>query len=311
MTDTERVASMDRVTDVQAVRTGPLAASDAATAAAETAASAAVAAGVIVRDIADLGEFEAVRRLYDGIWRPVPDNQPVTTELLRALTKAGNYVAGAYDGSQLVGACVGFFGAPADRAMHSHIAGVSAAALGRNVGFALKLHQRAWAMQRGISVIRWTFDPLVGRNAYFNLVKLGTVATEYLPNFYGGMHDGINASDQTDRLLVRWDLDAPAVAAACAGNPSPRTADAERARGAVVGVGRSADGLPVPGTLDGDTILVAVPHDIAALRAADPALAGQWRFAVRDALAPLLRAGAEVAGFDRSGWYIVVRGAGR
>jgi predicted GNAT superfamily acetyltransferase len=248
-----------------------------------------------------------VYRLYDGIWRPDPTNPPVTTELLRALAKAGNYVAGAFDGTELVGACVGFFGAPGGEAMHSHIAGVSAAALGRSVGFALKLHQRAWALQRGVGEIRWTFDPLVSRNAYFNLVKLGASITEYLPNFYGGMRDGINDGDETDRLLVRWDLDAGAVTAACAGRTGPCDAEYERARGAVVGLARSPQGLPVPGTLDGETVLVAVPPNIQALRSADPACAKQWRAAVRDVLAPLLAGGARVAGFDRTGWYVLSR----
>jgi len=276
-------------------------------AALDAAGAAARAAGVGVREIGDLHDFEAVCRLYHGIWRPDPGNPPVTSELLRALTKSGNYVAGAFDGGQLVGACVGFFGAPAEGAMHSHIAGVSAAALGRSVGFALKLHQRAWAMRHGVRTIRWTFDPLVGRNAYFNLMKLGAVAEEYLPNFYGGMHDGINSGDDTDRLLVRWDLASPAVAAACAGRPGPRDVQVERACGAVVGLDRAPDGAPVPGTADGPTVLVAVPPDIGALRAADPVRAKEWRIALRGALARLLAGGARVAGFDRSGWYVVTR----
>jgi predicted GNAT superfamily acetyltransferase len=301
--------------DLHRGRTGSLAATETATqSATEAAIKAAIEAGeaaahtarVRIREVADIAEFQAICRLYDEIWRPEANNPPVTTELLRGLTKAGNYVAGAFDGTRLVGACVGFFGAPADSAMHSHIAGVAAAALGRSVGFALKLHQRGWAMQRGITAIRWTFDPLVARNAYFNLVKLGAVAAAYLPNFYGGMHDGINASDETDRLLVHWDLDAPEVAAACAGRPRQRSAEAERGRGAAVGLARAADGRPVAGTLDGDPVLVAVPADIAALRAADQALARQWRLAVRDALAPLMASGAQ-ADFDRAGWYIVAR----
>jgi predicted GNAT superfamily acetyltransferase len=246
-----------------------------------------------------------VYRLYDAIWRPDPANPPVTTELLRALAKAGNYVTGAFEGPRLVGACVGFFRPPADEAMHSHVAGVSGDATGRQVGFALKLHQRAWAMLRGVSEITWTFDPLVGRNAYFNLAKLAATAAEYLPNFYGGMNDGINGDDDTDRLLVRWALSDPAVTAACAGTVRACDADAERARGASVAVGRSADGAPVPGALEGRTLLVAVPPDIASLRAADPGLGRRWRRVVRDVLTTSMADGAYLAGFDRSGWYVL------
>jgi predicted GNAT superfamily acetyltransferase len=178
--------------------------------------------------------------------------------------------------------------------MHSHIAGVAPELSGRGVGYALKLHQRAWALDRGVRTITWTFDPLVGRNAYFNLVKLGAVAAEYLPDFYGGMDDGINGGDETDRLLVRWELDAPGAT----GAPSD---------GSVVALDRSADGGPVAGSLDGDRLLVAVPSDVEKLRATDPALARRWRTAVREALVPLLADGAQITGFDKAGWYVLRR----
>ncbi len=236
----------------------------------------------------------------------------MTIELLRAFSKAGNYVAGAFDGDELVGACVGFFGAPADEALHSHIAGVSAGARGRSVGFALKLHQRAWALLRGVSAVTWTFDPLVRRNAYFNLAKLGAPPEEYLANFYGGMHDAINGDDDSDRLLVHWRLDAPTVVAACVGTTVPVDAEAERTSGAAVALGISALGAPELGTLDGPALLVAAPADIEILRVRDPGCAKDWRIALREVLGTLIADGARVAGFDRAGWYVLHRpGAGR
>jgi predicted GNAT superfamily acetyltransferase len=263
---------------------------------------AARAAGVSVRELDAIDELAAVCRLFQDIWRPPPARPLATTELLRALTKAGNYLAGAYERDRLVGACVGFFGAPADGTMHSHIAGVDPAMAGRSVGFALKLHQRAWALRRGVGAIAWTFDPLVGRNAYFNLAKLGAGAAEYLPDFYGGMDDEVNGGDETDRLLVHWDLGEPSVVAACAGRPH-RVAHHD----AVVALGRTAGGAPEVGVLDAPTLLVGVPADVAALRASDPDVAKEWRVAVRDVLGGLLADGARVAGFDRAGWYVVTR----
>ena len=67
--------------------------------------------------------------------------------------------------------------------------------------------------------IVWTFDPLVARNAWFNLARLGALPTGYLEDFYGPMTDAINAGMASDRLLLTWRLDDPAVAAACAGRP--------------------------------------------------------------------------------------------
>lgn len=275
---------------------------DCAVAAAENAAR---AAGVTIRELSSLAEFEAVYHLYDLIWRPEPENPPITTELLRALTKSGNYVAGAFAGDQLLGAGVGFFEAPAAGALHSHIAGVSAEARGRSVGFALKLHQRAWALLRGVSTIAWTFDPLAARNAYFNLVKLGAVPVEYLPDFYGGIRDQLNGVDDTDRLLVRWQLLTPRVVAACGGTVSPAHAKSELSDGAVVALGRSEHGNPVPGSTDAATLLVAIPPNIEALRADDPGRAAEWRTALRDVLGGLLTGSARVVGFDPSGWYVL------
>lgn len=302
MTTPEDLSSMGTVTNL----TGVGAVDADLDRAVQAADAAALAAGVSVREVADLAELAGVVALYADIWGR-DANPPMTLELLRAFTKAGNYVGGAFEGDRLVGACVGFFHAPAEDALHSHIAGVSADVLGRHVGFALKLHQRAWAMLRGVSEIAWTFDPLVSRNAYFNLVKLAARPDEYLPNFYGAMLDTINGDDDSDRLLVRWRLRDPAVVAACAGSPAPALVADELAAGAVVALGIGADGGPEPGQLDGTTSLVAVPPHIGALRAADPALAQKWRLAVREALSALVDDGARITGFDRAGWYVVTK----
>ncbi|MGZ3145083.1 GNAT family N-acetyltransferase [Lentzea chajnantorensis] len=260
-----------------------------------------LAQDVVVRQLTEQSELVATERLYAEIWRSSGNTPPVTAELLRAMAKAGSYVAGAFDGDELVGACIGFCSPPAAGTLHSHIAGVSARMRGRNVGYALKLDQRAWALARGLTAVTWTFDPLVRRNAYFNLGKLGADAAEYLPDFYGDMRDSINGGVESDRLLVHWRVTSPEVAAVCAG--TPRVVEA---RG-VVGLGISADGLPVPGTTGGSTVLVAVPPDVEALRVANPDAARQWRHAVREVLGGLLAGGARVTGFDRAGWYVVER----
>lgn len=274
--------------------------------AAARAADAALAAGVVVRELTELTELADVEALYDQIWRRSAST-PVNTELLRAFSKAGNYVAGAFDGSTLVGACVGFFSPPAAGALHSHIAGVSAAVVGRHVGYALKLHQRAWALSRGVRAVEWTFDPLVARNAYFNLVKLGSRPAEYLPNFYGGMQDRINGDGDTDRLLIQWALLDPSAIAASRGCWRPADVDAVQRNGGAVALRRGDDGRPVPGSTSAATVLVAVPGDVEALRIADPAQAKEWRLAVRDVLGGLMAGGARVTGFARSGWYVVER----
>lgn len=278
--------------------------------------AAAHAAGIHVRPISALPDLEAACRLFEGIWKPGGESAPATTELLRAMDKAGSYVAAAFDGEEaapdgekggeLVGACIGFFGPPPDGALHSHIAGVSARMRGRSVGFALKAHQRSWALQRGAAHVSWTFDPLVRRNAYFNIGKLAGKAAQYLPNFYGRMNDGINGADDTDRLLVEWQLAAPEVTAACNGHHRATDAAAERTSGAAVALGATADSRPRAHAVTGSRSLVAVPQDIEQLRRSDPRSAAGWRSAVRDVLGGLLADGWQVTGFDRAGWYLLV-----
>ncbi len=101
-------------------------------------------------------------------------------------------------------ACFGFFAAPGtQRNLHSHIAGV----LARTRGPQRRLRAEAapagvGAGARAPAAVSWTFDPLIRRNAWFNLGKLAADADGYLPNFYGSMDDAINRSDDTDRVLV-------------------------------------------------------------------------------------------------------------
>ena len=207
--------------------------------------AAAAAAGVVIRQLhqprAPAGRAAAVRAgLAAGRGGP----PPVTVGLLRALAHAGAYVVGAFAGTRMVGASAGFFSAPPDPALHSHITGVAPGGQHRGIGFALKVHQRAWALARGVPVVVWTFDPLVARNAWFNLAKLGALPTAYLEDFYGPMTDAINAGMASDRLLLTWRLDDPAVAAACAGRPR-QPAPARAVHGAEVALAVGTDLEPV------------------------------------------------------------------
>lgn len=275
--------------------------------AAQAAERAAVAAGVELRELVELADLAAVYGLFDRVWRPDPANPPITVDLMRALAHAGNYLVGAYHGETLVGAAVGFLAAPAGIGMHSHVAGVAPGLQGRDVGFALKVHQRAWAMQRGLSTIHWTFDPLVRRNCFFTMAKLRAEPEAYLHDFYGTMGGLLNGADESDRLLVRWDLLSPATAAACHGAAARDDVADLLVAGAVVGLAVGPGGGPERGPTGGEVVLVAVPADVEALRSTAPAVAAQWRRAVRDVLGSLLSDGGRVVGFAREGWFVVRR----
>lgn len=268
--------------------------------------AAAAAAGVEIRLLSTVSEFATVTALFQSIWTADDDRAPVNVETLRALSKSGSYVGGAFDGDELVGACFGFFAAPERRALHSHIAGVSQRMRGRNVGFALKAHQRSWAIGEQLDEISWTFDPLISRNAYFNLVKLAATPVAYHRNFYGQMSDALNGGDDTDRMLVTWYVHDPRVAAACRGeHEAPAELDALEAE-PLLTVG--ADDGPVRHASTARFVRVSLPHDIESLRATEPGHATRWRLALRETLGDLLDGGARVLSYDRSGAYTIDRG---
>lgn len=255
----------------------------------------ATSSGVEVRLVHSLAETLAAEALMSSVWGSRPGAAPVSTATMRALRHAGHYVAGAFltATDHLVGCAVGFFSGPRALSMHSHAAAVSGAHAGRGIGIALKLHQRAWCLERDVSVLSWTFDPLIARNTHLNLTKLGAEAVEYLPDFYGPMDDARNRRVASDRLLVRWDLLRP---------PVPAVAPPAVAGGVLV---EAREGEPhVLRPVPGRPVSVAVPSDIEAMRAEDPTRAERWQLAVRSALAPALPRGASI-GFDVRRGYIV------
>jgi predicted GNAT superfamily acetyltransferase len=229
-------------------------------------------------------------------------------EHLRALAYTGGYVAAAFDKEAMLAASVAFFSAPPGRAVHSDVTGVRTAARGRQLGFALKLHQRAWAMGLGIDEITWTFDPLLSRNAHFNLARLRATVTRYEQDFYGDMPDGINVGQGSDRLLASWPLASREVVAACDRSPAPETAHPD-----VPAVLSEVDGRPVVRRVDDPSAVVRVelPTDIEALRREDPGLGRAWRLAVRSTLGAEMAGGARVVGYQRAAGYVVDRGGAR
>ncbi len=265
-------------------------------------------AGVRLEHVRDMDRLAIFGRIVDEVWRPPPGQTTVPAEFLRALTHAGNYCGIAWAGERPIGACLGFLSVDPPLELHSHIAGVVPDWAGRHVGRALKLDQRAWALERGFHSVGWTFDPLVRRNAFFNVVRLGAVPKDYLVDFYGPMTDAINTGDATDRLKVTWWLTAERVRRACTEQVEARASSALIAEGATVALDADSDGTVGnhAGTRS-ETVLVGVPRDIEAVRRSDPALGQRWRMAVRDILGGLMNDGWAVTEFCSDGYYVLSR----
>ena len=162
--------------------------------------------GIVIRSCYGINEFEACIRLERQVWRS-SDIDVVPLPLFVVSSETGGQVLGAFCGPELVGFTLAIAGWRGGKPfLHSHMTAVSDGYRDRGIGRRLKLYQREDALARGIHLVEWTFDPLVTKNAYFNLVRLGAIARRYLPNAYGITTSPLHGSLPTDRLVAEWHL---------------------------------------------------------------------------------------------------------
>lgn len=143
----------------------------------------------------------------------MPDLEISPARHLIVTRTAGGYTLGAYHDDQLIGFVLsipGFRGE--ERFFYSHMAAVRKEFQSLGIGAKLKWAQRDRALALGVNFIKWTFEPVQARNAYFNLERLGAVIKEYTPNYYGQDHTAVpEMSIQSDRLFAEWHLDSQRV----------------------------------------------------------------------------------------------------
>ncbi len=235
---------------------------------------------VEIRTLDAADEMIELGAVFQQVWGTV--TPLVSVEILMAVSHSGGYVSAAYETrgeeERMLGASVGILARHLGRpALHSHITGLLPGARHSGLGRAIKMHQRKWAADHDIDWIVWTFDPLVRRNAWFNIEILGAEVHEYLPSFYGTMTDSINAGDESDRLLMAWP---------------------------VVG-----DERPERAPTGGNRRLVPTPDDIVTLRRTDPDAVARWRRDVRRELQTALERGDRIVGFTPDGEYVIETGS--
>ena len=253
----------------------------------ELAHDAAAVCGVTLRALTSLDDADAIVRVMLVTW-----GEEIPRETIRALAGSGNVPWGAFESDELVGYVLGWAAVDASEGLHehSHMLAALPDRRHRGVGYALKLAQRASCLDRGIHRVRWTFDPLVARNAHLNVNKLGARCDRFHRDYYGLMPDSINAGDRSDRLVVRWDLDPLPIAPSVPGDArivvrSDGPADAPKP-------------MLVADPAGEDVMGIQVPRDHARLRAADPGLGAEWREVVGAALGSCVAQGRSVVAFD-------------
>ena len=124
--------------------------------------------------------------------------------LLHVVDYVGGLAAGAFDPSgTLVGFVFGMNGIRDGDLVHwSHMLGVRESARNSGLGRMLKEYQRTTLRDIGVKRIYWTFDPLMSKNAYFNINRLGAEIVEYVPDMYGRTSSPLHLGLPTDRLIA-------------------------------------------------------------------------------------------------------------
>lgn len=257
-------------------------------------------AAITVRALETIEEHRAASDLLAGVWGRNHEGVPVPSEILRSMAHAGGLISGAYDGDELVGVAV--LGRSEPGECYGYIAAARSGMNDRGLGFAVKQHQRTWALEHGLQTMTWTFDPLVARNARFNLTKLAATTCDYETGFYGVMADEVNGTDRADRLVPRWRLDSAAAQAAANGEPAEPPSPSEAAEV----LDRGPDDSPAY-LAEGASRWLRIPRDIVALRREDAGLAGAWRDLTGTRLPEAFAEGWVAVGMTRESAYHLVR----
>jgi len=253
--------------------------------------------GIVLRSLTTNAEYDEAVALQDEIWGAgFTDRVPAS--ILRVAQKVGGVTAAAFDAQdRMLGFVFGLTGVRDGRPVHwSDMLAVREEARGKQLGEKLKNYQRDLVRAVGVETMFWTFDPLVARNAHFNLNRLGARIAEYIPNFYGSNTGSIlHGALPTDRFVAEWQL-ASADRNARDAAPQRERPAADAASTAVVENGRVRVVEPLP---DATRVLVPVPRDIEALLGASHDAALAWRLATREAILHYLALGSQVTAFYR------------
>ena len=249
--------------------------------------------GPVIKILEAPEEMPAVEALQRAVW-PDSETDVVPAHVFLAAIHNGGLLLGAFAEDQLIGFVFGFPGLETTpdgpRAKHcSHMMGILPGYRDSGVGFALKRAQWQMVRHQGLDHITWTYDPLLSRNAYLNITKLGAVCNTYRRSEYGDMRDGLNAGLPSDRLLVDWWINTRRVERRL-GKRARRPLKLHNFSQA------NLQPLYAPQTptgswlrppehfspLVGRLALAEIPSDINALKEADFALARDWRFFSRE-----------------------------
>lgn len=172
-----------------------------------------------IRECVTFEDLSACVQLQREVFA-LPDIEISPVRHLIVTKHAGGFSLGAFVENELIGFVLSV---PAflhgERAFYSHMTAVRKDFQSYGIGAKLKWAQRERALTENVKFIKWTYQPVLARNAFFNLEKLGATIKHYEPNFYGTDYPDpkINLGLDSDRLFAEWDLESEKVAALAKG----------------------------------------------------------------------------------------------
>ncbi|MGB6193764.1 MAG: GNAT family N-acetyltransferase [Terracidiphilus sp.] len=200
---------------------------------------------IVIRSCKGHDELEACVQMQVETWGYDPSDI-IPRKAFLVGQKIGGQVIGAFDTSlpgasaqggpeSLIGFAMSLPGVKTGDGepkpyVHSHMLAVRDAYRNQGLGAKLKLEQRREALERGLRLMEWTFDPLEIKNSYLNIAKLGALVRRYAVDFYGVSSSRLQGGLPTDRLVAEWHLDSPRVQAILDGRPVPASEIQEHIR---------------------------------------------------------------------------------
>jgi predicted GNAT superfamily acetyltransferase len=256
-------------------------------------------------------ELAVVEGVQRAVW-PGSETDVVPAHLMITAVHNGGLVIGAFIDDPGIE-----FTPDGPRPKHcSHMMGIRPEQRDSGIGFALKRAQWQMVRHQGLDHITWTYDPLLSRNAYLNIAKLGAVCSSYRRSEYGNMRDGMNAGLPSDRFQVDWWVNTRRVERRLGKRPR-RPLKLENFSKAEL----QPLYAPQPGSwlrppehfsgLNGKLALAEIPSDFISLKEADFALARDWRFFSRELFETAFAGGYLVTDFvyDQSrSFYVLAHG---
>ena len=241
-----------------------------------------------LHSLQDMSQLVSLQRQIWGFGQPGSD-LPCPARTLFALSESGGHLAAAFLDDLAVGfvaAWMGQFSNSHKPYLHSQMLGVVKEHRHLNIGYHLKLHQRAFALDSGLERIRWTFDPLRTANANLNIQKLGAVSCTYHCDYYGGVQSHFTQQLPTDRLWAEWHVTSGRVKnRLCA---TPPSLDQKPNLTQVNPIGPETGSEPIGKLMEYDLdrpdrrLLVEVPDDFDAICQTCPSVALDWREKTRE-----------------------------